>query len=90
VRARLEHIDGLVSEEPVRARYEMLKHLDGELTIRSLGGERGRQAFEITGYVKLDSLLAVNQEAGCGRLVAGAGLGRAAPTRLSFSFCGIA
>jgi hypothetical protein len=42
VRARLEHIDGLVSEEPVRARYEMLKHLDGELTIRSLGGERGR------------------------------------------------
>ena len=76
IRARLEHLDGLLREDAQRARLEILKHLDGDLTIRALPGEVKRgagHAFEISGRIKHDSLLAMNQEAACGRLVAGAG-----------------
>jgi len=74
VRAQLEHLDGLLRDDAQRARLEVLKHLDGDLTIRALpsAGKTGH-AFEITGRLKADGLLAMNQEAGCGRLVAGAG-----------------
>ena len=63
-------------EDAQRARLEILKHLDGDLTIRALPGEVKRgagHAFEISGRIKHDSLLAMNQEAACGTLVAGAG-----------------
>jgi len=76
IRARLEHLDGLLREDAQRARLEILKHLDGDLTIRALPGEVKRgagHAFEISGRIKHNSLLAMNQEAACGRLVAGAG-----------------
>ena len=76
IRARLEHLDGLLREDAQRARLEIPKHLDGDLTIRALPGEVKRgagHAFEISGRIKHDSLLAMNQEAACGRLVAGAG-----------------
>jgi hypothetical protein len=74
IRAQLEHLDGLLRDDAQRARLEILKHLDGDLTIRALPSARKTgHAFEITGRLKVDGLLAMNQEAGCGRLVAGAG-----------------
>ena len=76
IRARLEHLDALLRDDAQRARLEILKHLDGDLTIRPLPGEAKRGAahpFEIRGRIKHDSLLAMNQEAACGTLVAGAG-----------------
>jgi Recombinase zinc beta ribbon domain len=80
IRARLEHLDTLLRDDAPRARLEILKHLDGDLTIHPLPSqapttERARgagHAFEIRGRIKHDSLLAVNQEAACGTLVAGA------------------
>lgn len=80
IRARLEHLDTLLRDDAPRARLEILKHLDGDLTIRPLASqapttERARgagHAFEIRGRIEHDSLLAVNQEAACGTLVAGA------------------
>ena len=68
-------LDGLLREDAQRARLEIVKHLDGDLTIRALPGEvRGAgHPFEIRGRIKHDSLLAMNQEAACGTLVAGAG-----------------
>jgi DNA invertase Pin-like site-specific DNA recombinase len=75
-RARLEHLDDLLRDDAQRARLEVLKHLDGDLTIRPLPSEAKRDTahpFEILGRIKHDSLLAVNQEAACGTLVAGAG-----------------
>jgi hypothetical protein len=76
IRARLEHLDDLLRDDAQRARHEVLKHLDGDLTIRPLTSEVKRGAahpFEIRGRIKHDSLLAVNQEAACATLVAGAG-----------------
>ena len=81
IRARLEHLDTLLRDDAPRARLEILKHLDGDLTIHPLPSEaptikhaRGAgHAFEIHGRIKHDSLLAVNQEAACATLVAGAG-----------------
>jgi hypothetical protein len=76
IRARLEHLDCLLRDDAQRARLEILKHLDGDLTIRPLPGEAKRGAlhpFEIRGRMKHDSLLAVHQEAAHGTLVAGAG-----------------
>jgi hypothetical protein len=73
IRARPEHLHGLLREDAQRARLEILKHLDGDLTIRALSGEAQRGAghpFEITGRIKRDGLLAHRQEAGCATLVA--------------------
>lgn len=81
IRARLERLDTLRDDAP-HARLEILKHLDGDLKIQPLRSEapttkrarRGGHAFEIQGRLKHDGLLAVNQEAACATLVAGAGL----------------
>jgi len=81
IQARLEHLDTLLRDDAPRARLEILKHLDGDLTIHPLASQapttecaRGAgHAFEIRGRIKHDSLLAVNQEAACATLVAGAG-----------------
>ncbi len=58
----------------------ILKHLDGDLTIHPRASEaptakraRAGHPFEISGRIKHNSLLAVNQEAACATLVAGAG-----------------
>jgi hypothetical protein len=82
IRARLEHLDDLLRDDAQRARLEVLKHLDGDLTIRPLPSETKRGAahpFEIRGRIKHDSLLAVNQEAACGTLLAGSALDVAHP-----------
>ena len=75
IRSRLEQLEGLLREDALRARLEILKQLDGDLTIRPLPSEAGAagHAFEISGRIKRDGLLAMNQEAGCATLVAGAG-----------------
>ena len=76
IRARLAHLDELLRDDAQRARLEILKHLDGDLTIRPLPADAKRGAahpFEIRGRIKHDSLLALHQEAACGTLVAGAG-----------------
>ncbi len=78
------HLDRLLREDAPRARLEILKHLDGDLTILPLPVEAvlekigtsntgPRHPFEIRCHIKRDSLLAMNQEAACGTLVAGAG-----------------
>jgi hypothetical protein len=79
VRARLDELDRLLRETPLRARTEIMKHLDGDLLIRPLS-DAGDGAFEISGRVKNTSLLTEGQEAGCARLVAGARTGRPATT----------
>src|SRR2546427_7443880 len=73
IRSRLEQLEGLLREDALRARLEILKQLDGDLTIRPLPSEAGAagHAFEISGRIKRDGLLAMNQEAGCATLVAG-------------------
>jgi site-specific DNA recombinase len=68
--ARLERLDHLLRRDPVRAKAELAKHLDGQLTLAPLPSvERDRRA-EIRGRVKLDGLLegqeAVLQYVGCG------------------------
>jgi hypothetical protein len=84
IRARLEHLDSLLREDAPRARLEILKHLDGDLTIRPLPAEglakeidsgktSAPRPFEIRCRIKRDSLLALHQEAACGTLVAEAG-----------------
>ena len=65
----------MLREDAPRARLEIQKHLDGDLAIRSLptAAKGPGHAFEITGRLNGNSLLAVNQEAACATLVAGAG-----------------
>jgi hypothetical protein len=70
--ARLERLDHLLRHDPVRAKAELAKHLDGELTLTPLPSvERNRRA-EIRGRAKLDGLLegqeALLQYVGCGGL----------------------
>jgi hypothetical protein len=75
VRKRLGELDRLLRQDLPRARIEIGRHLDGDLTIRPVppvAGEPGH-AFAIVGRLKSDSLLGMNQEAACATLVAGAG-----------------
>jgi hypothetical protein len=44
IRARLEHLDGLLRDDAQRARLEILEHLDGDLTIRALPSSGRRPA----------------------------------------------
>jgi len=73
IRKRLEQLDELLARDPARARVELLKHLDGPGQVRPLPAPAGQRAAEITWRVKPNSLLAVDQEAVCLRMVAGAG-----------------
>jgi len=71
VRAK-HRLDELIREQPIRARIEILKHLDGDLVIAPRPSLARERRAEITGRVKSDSLLS-DQEAVCLRRVAGAG-----------------
>jgi len=62
----------LIREQPVRARIELVKHLDGDLLITSRPSLARERRAEITGRVKSDSLLS-DQEAVCLQVVAGVG-----------------
>ena len=72
MRAKLERLDDLLRQEPARAKAELAKHLDGELTVRPLPGTGRERRAEIRGRAKLNSLLE-SQEAVCLQVVAGAG-----------------
>jgi len=63
----------MLARDPARARVEILKHLDGPGQVRPLPAPAGQRAAEITWRVKPNRLLAVDQEAVCLRMVAGAG-----------------
>jgi site-specific DNA recombinase len=72
VHARLSQLETLLREDPIRARTEIMKHLDGDLAVKPLPAEAGQQRVEISGWAKASSLLA-GEEAAFVRLVAGAG-----------------
>jgi hypothetical protein len=52
VRAKARELDALVHDDPVRARLEIMKHLEGDLEIRPLPAEVGQRRAEITGRVE--------------------------------------
>src|SRR5262249_23118320 len=72
VSAKLEQLDKLMRRDPVRARVEILKHLDGDLVIAPRPSIVRERRAEIAGRVKSNSLLS-DQEAVCLQVVAGAG-----------------
>jgi hypothetical protein len=67
----------------VRAREEVRKHLDGDLTLSPLPSARGDRRAEISGRVKSDSLLSA-QEAVHLQVVAGGRFGLPANRSLEF------
>jgi hypothetical protein len=79
LRAKLAWLHDLIARDPVRARLEIAKHLNGDLEIAPLPSGPGERRAEIRGRVKSDGLLG-DQEAVCLPLVAGGALdGRQPP-----------
>jgi site-specific DNA recombinase len=72
VQAKLRELDRLLHRDPVRAKVEIAKHLDGDLTVSPLPSPAGERRAEIAGKIKQNSLLQ-EQEAVRLLLVAGAG-----------------
>jgi len=75
VQAKLARLEALLARDPVAAKAEIAKHLDGGLVVAPRAprpGERWRA--EISGRVRHDSLLG-GQEAVCTEVVAGARAG---------------
>ena len=72
VTTKLERLDALLRRDPLRAKVEILKHLDGDLVIVPRPSTTGERRAEISGRAKSDSLLR-DQEAVCLQVVAGAG-----------------
>ncbi len=67
---RLERLDELLRHDPVRAKVELAKHLDGDLLLTPLPSATRERRAEIRGRAKLNGLLegqeAVFQYVGCG------------------------
>ncbi len=57
IAAKLEHLDDLLRTDPIRAKAEVGKHLEGDLVITPLPSEPGERRAQITGRVKSHSLL---------------------------------
>jgi site-specific DNA recombinase len=72
VMTKLERLDDLLRTDPARARVEIAKHLDGDLTLVPRPSIASERRVEIRGRVKSNSLLK-DQEAVCLQVVAGAG-----------------
>lgn len=72
VARRVEHLEALLAGDPYRARLEIAKHLEGDLTVEPRTGEDGERRAVIEGRLKHDALLAGSQEGavftevGCG------------------------
>ena len=68
--ARLKRLEDLLRRDPVQAKAELAKHLDGELMLTPLPSVGRDRRAEIRGRAKLDGLLegqeAVLQYVGCG------------------------
>jgi hypothetical protein len=74
VRRKLQDLERLLNQNPARAKLEVMKHLDGDLTVKPLPAPSGAKRAQIEGRVKPNSLLAgKDQEAAFATLVAGAG-----------------
>ena len=82
---RLERLDGLLRQDPQRAKVEILKRLDGDLVILPRPSTTGERRAEISGRAKADSLLR-DQEAVCLQVVAGARNHLQANRSLEFRF----
>jgi hypothetical protein len=67
-----KRLDDLLRTDTPRARIEIAKHLDGDLTITPRPAMAGERVVIVSGRVKANSLLG-GQEAVCLTLVAGAG-----------------
>ena len=72
VLARLAQLEELLAQDPARAKIEIMKHLDGELTISPRPSMAGERRAEVAGRVNANGLLA-EQEAVRLSVVAGAG-----------------
>jgi hypothetical protein len=72
VLAKLERLDELIGHDVARARIELRKHLDGDLTVSPRPSVKGERRAEVVGRVKANSLLE-RQEAVRLSVVAGAG-----------------
>jgi hypothetical protein len=71
----MERLGDVLAGDPVRAREEIAKQLDGDPVITPLPPDAtAKLRVDISGRLKANGLLAVNQEAeaACGSLVAGA------------------
>ncbi len=62
VRARFGQYEKLIRTEPVRARREIAKHLDGNPVITPLKGGEGVKRAVISGRMKPNSLLAAQEQ----------------------------
>ena len=69
---RCRHHADLVQQDPIQAKAQIAKHLDGDLTISPQPSPVGEKHAEIIGRAKQNSLLS-DQEAVCLQMVAGAG-----------------
>ena len=72
VARRVEQLETLLAGDPYRARIEIAKQLDGDLTVEPRTGEDGKRRAIIEGRLKHDALLTWSQEGaaftevGCG------------------------
>jgi predicted PhzF superfamily epimerase YddE/YHI9 len=70
ISAKIERLDQLLRADPVRAKAELAKHLDGELVLTPLPSAQRERRAEVRGRAKLNGLLegqeAVLQYVGCG------------------------
>ena len=63
--AKLERLHELLATDPVRAKIEIARHLDGTLSFRPLPSASGEKGYEITGVARGDGLLG---DEGAGRV----------------------
>jgi DNA invertase Pin-like site-specific DNA recombinase len=63
--AKLERLHELLATDPVQAKVEIARHLDGNLTLRPLPAATGEKGYEIAGSARSDGLLG---EEGAGRI----------------------
>jgi len=54
VLGRLAHLEEVLAQDPARAKIEIMKHLDGELTISPRPSMAGERRAEVTGRVTND------------------------------------
>jgi hypothetical protein len=68
----LEQLHELLRKDPVRAKAEIARHLDGQLSIRALPSNTNERSYEISGAVRPDGLLGGEETVGRLQFIAGA------------------
>jgi DNA invertase Pin-like site-specific DNA recombinase len=64
IAGRVDELTTLVTQDPVRARVEIRKHLDGDLELVPLAAEGTERRIELRGRVKPNSLLVAQEAVG--------------------------